>query len=166
MDSPLVQLTTHDWEQLRAARTALEQEMQHETCSGCDGCGERCTDGFGITRAEWEEARAYLTTLPREEVTRVLSQDKVVPWPGAEDSGATITYCLFRDMEKKNCFLYPARPTICRLFGHTPWLPCPIGAITQYPEGGRELWNHYRDFERRTFPQWFREETESEVSND
>ena len=124
------------------------------TCDGCDGCGLRCMAGFTVTAEENAAARAYLAAQPESEVRRVLDQNKTVPWPGAEDTGATVTYCRFRDMENANCFLYPARPTVCRLFGHTHWLPCPIGAVKAVPEGGAALWNQYQEYDRRTWAEW------------
>jgi hypothetical protein len=50
----------------------------------CDGCGLRCMDGFTVTRDEYLAARAYLQTLPPDEVAHVLGQEKTVPWPGNE----------------------------------------------------------------------------------
>jgi hypothetical protein len=111
-------------------------------------------DGFTVTREEWDAVRAYLATVPEAEVERVRAQEKVVPWPGAEDTGATVTYCRFRDVEKGNCSIYPARPTVCRLFGHTRWLPCPIGAVTRIPDGAEALWKDYAAFRRLTFAGW------------
>jgi Fe-S-cluster containining protein len=110
--------------------------------------------GFTITQAEWEEIQAYLATQPADTVARIQNQQKTVPWVGAEDSGATVTYCQFRDMEKKNCSIYPVRPTICRIFGHTWWLPCPIGAVKHVPEGAETVWENYREFERLTIEEW------------
>jgi len=127
------------------------------TCNGCDGCGLRCTDGFTVTRAEYDAVQTYLATLPPSEVERVRQQNKTVPWPGAEETGATVTFCPYRDMENGNCFVYPARPTICRLFGHTEWLPCPIGAVRSVPEDAAQVWNDYRRFSRKTWSEWGRE---------
>ncbi len=144
------------WGAFRARRDALVARMEMDACDGCDGCGLRCMDGFTVTKEEWDAVQAFLKTLPKEEVERVLGQQKTVPWPGDDaGTGATVTYCRFRDMEKGNCFVYPARPTVCRLFGHTPWLPCPIEKVTRVPDGSPELWGDYlRGFERRTFAGW------------
>lgn len=128
-----------------------------ETCNGCDGCGLRCMDGFTVTRPEYEAVQAYLATLPPAEVERVLSQEKTVPWPGAEETGATVTFCRYRDGENGNCFVYPARPTVCRLFGHTPWLPCPIEAVQAVPAGSASVWNEYLTFDRRIWSDWEKE---------
>ncbi len=137
-----------------------------ETCDGCDGCGQRCTDGFLVTRAEWEAARDYLTAQPLEVRARLSRQPREIPWPGAEDSGATVAVCPFRDQENALCAIYPVRPTVCRLFGHTSWLPCPIEAVSSVPDGSAALWNMYRDFERRTWAEWAREETGEGMPND
>jgi ferredoxin len=146
-----------EWDRFLERRDDLTGRMEIATCDGCDGCGLRCMAGFTVTRTEYEAVQAYLATLPEEEVNRVAAQEKTVPWPGAEDSGATVTYCRYRDMEKRNCFVYPARPTICRLFGHTEWLPCPIGAVSRVPGDAASVWNQYREFERRTWSEWDQE---------
>ncbi|RYZ77916.1 MAG: YkgJ family cysteine cluster protein [Proteobacteria bacterium] len=128
--------------------------MHLDVCDGCDGCGGRCTTGFTVTREEWESVREYLLGMPTMERERVRAQTKIVPWPGAEDTGATVSLCQFRDTERDNCSIYPARPTICRLFGQTGWLPCPIDAVPEYPADAPEVWDEYRRFERRTFEEW------------
>lgn len=142
------------WQAFVERRTALTAQMEMETCNGCDGCGLRCMNGFTVTREEWEAVREYLRSQPGTEVERIRAQEKEVPWPGAEDTGATVTYCPFRDMENGNCSIYPVRPTVCRLFGHTRWLPCPIEAVTQIPEGSEAIWKDYTSFERHTFAEW------------
>ncbi len=144
------------WAGFLARRDALTARMEMATCDGCDGCGLRCMDGFTITRPERDAVVAYLATQPIEEVRRVLGQNKVAPWPGTEGEtfGATVTFCRYRDMENGNCFVYPARPTVCRLFGHTDWLPCPIEAVTRIPTGGAALWGDYWTFEHRSWDEW------------
>ena len=142
------------WNHFLDRRNTLTQTMHLNVCNGCDGCGGRCTEGFGVTREEWQVAQDFLATLPEAEVNRVLSQNKIVPWPGGEECGATVTLCRFRDIENDNCFIYPARPTICRLFGQTQWLPCPIEAVPDYPEDAPQVWNAYREFPRKTWEEW------------
>ena len=142
------------WRDFERRRDAVVEAMEMATCDNCDGCGTRCTDGFGVSRAEYEAVRAYLAAVPPEERARVLGQDKTAPWPGAEETGVTFTFCRYRDREKNNCFIYPVRPTVCRLFGHTHWLPCPIGAVRRVPPGSPELWDGYTAFERRTWEAW------------
>lgn len=145
------------WSGFLERRDSLVGRMEMTTCDGCDGCGLRCMDGFSVTGEEYLAVRDYLATLPPSEVTRVLGQGKTAPWPGAEDTGATVTYCRFRDRERNNCFVYPVRPTVCRLFGHTPWLPCPIGAVSRIPAGSPEVWNAYLSFEHKTWDEWTEE---------
>ena len=142
------------WQAFGEMREALVARMEMDVCDGCDGCGLRCMDGFRVTRAEFEEVRVYLATQPLDEVARVRDQPKTFPWPGAEETGATVTCCRFRDREKNNCSIYPVRPTVCRLFGHTHWLPCPIGAVGHYPEDAPGVWERYETFERRTWAEW------------
>jgi ferredoxin len=143
-----------EWEAFLRRRDRLVAQMEIAVCDGCDGCGTRCTDGFTVSPEEYRAVQDYLRTLPPEEVARVLGQEKTAPWPGAEGAAATVTYCRYRDRERGNCFVYPARPTVCRLFGHTPWLPCPIDAVERVPEGSPGLWNEYRRFERKTWAEW------------
>jgi Fe-S-cluster containining protein len=128
--------------------------MELSVCNGCDQCGGRCIEGFAVTREEYEAVLAYLAGVPVTEQERVARQPKTLPWPGAEDTGATVTYCRYRDLEKGCCSIYLSRPTICRLFGHTEWLPCPIGAVGHYPEDAANVWNDYRRLERHTFEEW------------
>ena len=142
------------WAAFRERRDALIARMEMSVCDGCDGCGHRCIDGFKVTREEYDAVQAYLAAQPPEEVARVLGQNKTAPWPGAEDTGVTFTYCRYRDTENHNCFVYPVRPTVSRLFGHIPWLPCPIEAVSRIPEGSRDVWNEYMGLERRTWAEW------------
>ncbi len=142
------------WRRFLARRDTLTAAMHLDVCNGCDGCGIRCTAGVAVTRDEYATIRAYLATLPRSEVERVLAQNKTVPWPGAADSGATVELCRYRDTENANCFIYPVRPTVCRLMGHTQWLPCPIDAVPGYPGDCPTVWNEYRRFERKTWDEW------------
>jgi hypothetical protein len=142
------------WHQFLRRRESLTASMRLDVCDGCDGCGIRCTAGIPVTRDEHDAVRSYLATLPPFEVARVLAQNKAVPWPGAEESGAVVELCRYRDTEHGNCFVYPARPTVCRLMGQTDWLPCPIGAVPEYPQDAPAVWNDYRRFERKTWEEW------------
>ena len=153
------------WEHFLERRRALEAEMLLGVCDGCDHCGARCTAGFGVTQPEWEAVKAFLLEQPAAERARVQAQEKELPWPGAEDLPARMHFCRFRDIEKNRCSVYPVRPTICRLFGQTDWLPCPIGAVATYPEGATSFWNEYRIQKRKTWEQWHEEEIPGEVSN-
>jgi hypothetical protein len=127
--------------------------MEMATCDGCDGCGPACVAGFTVTREEHRAVQDYLAAQPAAEVARVLNQNKVAPWPGDDaGTGATFTFCRYRDRDHDNCFVYPARPTVCRLFGHTPWLPCPIEAVSTV-RTVRSL-ERVPASERRTWEDW------------
>jgi Fe-S-cluster containining protein len=162
---------THDsqerWERFLKRRQALEAEMELEVCDGCDHCGTRCIAGFGVTQQEWEAVSAFLATQPAEELSRVATQEKSLPWPGTEALGieVNVTYCRFRDLEGQQCSIYPVRPTICRLFGQTSWLPCPIEAVSKYPETAASVWNDYREQKRKTWEEWQEEEILKRMSN-
>lgn len=142
------------WDEFLARRADLTAQMHLHVCDGCDGCGLRCMDGFTVTRHEWDAVKDYLALADLEEVARIAAQPQTVPWPGAEDTGATVTYCRFRDQAHNRCSIYPARPTVCRLFGQVEWLPCPIEAVPSYPASAPAVYNSYRTFERHTFAEW------------
>lgn len=142
------------WQTFLAQRTELTNSMELATCNGCDQCGTRCIDGFAVVREEFDAIQEYLRSQPVDEVARIAAQRKTLPWPGSQWNEATVTYCRYRDLEKGQCSVYPVRPTICRLFGQTHWLPCPIEAISHYPENAPDVWNAYRCLERHTFEEW------------
>src|SRR5581483_6638235 len=100
--------------------------IDQSPCNGCDECGTRCTAGIEILEEEFLAIRAELAELPAEERGRVLGQEKNVTVPGTDYA---YTACRFRDVERGRCFIYRARPLICRLFGHVEWLPCPIAKV-------------------------------------
>ena len=160
-----LQMPEQGWEQFLERRGALEAQMELAVCDGCDHCGSRCVAGFGVTLPEWEAVKAYLATQSTQEVERVAQQEKTLPWPGAEELEARVTYCRFRDGDNGRCSIYPARPTVCRLFGQTDWLPCPIGAVDAYPEAAAGVWNQYRQEKRKTWEEWQEEEIPSSLSN-
>jgi Fe-S-cluster containining protein len=142
--------------------TSLETEIRVFTdridqspCNGCDHCGTRCTAGIQVLRSEYEAARAELARLPAEEVARVLGQEKRVPIPGTEEM---YTACEFRDIERGRCLIYPARPLICRLFGHVEWLPCPISKVEKIVPGAVPLMQAYAGEPRKTFAEWAAED--------
>ena len=126
-------LVDTNWKRFLNRRFDLTSRMALTVCNGCDGCGGRCIAGFSVTRDEHAAMAAAFAALPPEEQARIASQEKTSRGPGAEDTGATVTHCRFRDTEQNQCSIYEARPTICRLFGQTDWLPCPIEAVPHYP---------------------------------
>jgi hypothetical protein len=133
--------------QIRSFTNRIDQSP----CDGCDHCGTRCTAGIQVLRSEYEAARAELARLPAAETARVLGQEKQLPIPGTEE---TYIACEFRDVEHGRCFIYPARPMICRLFGHVEWLPCPIAKVEKVVPGAVPLMQAYAGEPRKTFADW------------
>jgi len=121
-------------------------------CNGCDACGSSCVDGVPMSYAEYKRARAYLSSLPPDERDRVLSQNKLLPWPGAPQ--VTYTACPFRDTEMARCLIYPVRPLICRLFGLVEWLPCPIDRTGPPAPTGVRLIQRYSEQELHPYAEW------------
>jgi uncharacterized protein len=126
------------------------QELPLALCHGCDGCGMRCTEGVRMTRVEFLRVEQFLEAHPAES-TRVASQDKTIPdWP-------VTRFCQFRDTELNRCFIYPVRPVICRLFGHTEWLPCPLEIVPLRGQDAMDVYQEYAAEEIRTYDEWRRE---------
>ena len=133
----------------KVERTRITAVMPNP-CDGCHECALRCSSGLQITRSEFEAILAHLKTLDPDRVRRVLEQEKTVPW--FEDIFREC--CLFLDMVKQECLVYPARPLICRLFGRVEWLPCPAGKeVAQLHDGWGEIKAYSKDV-RKTFPEW------------
>ena len=130
---------------------AFTSGIDQSPCDGCDACGMRCTAGVPLLQSEYQAIEAELASLPPLEVARVLGQEKHQPIPGTEESYLA---CRFRDVERGRCLIYRARPTICRLFGHVEWLPCPIGKIERPVPGGVELMQSYSRAPRHTYEEW------------
>lgn len=139
----------------RAARSLAESAEWQErlkSCDGCDACGDRCVEGFQVTQAEYRRMRDFWSRLPEETRRRVGGKPREMPWPGVPE--VTYTACRFRDPERRQCAIYPARPLVCRLFGHAEWLPCPIGRIPSPAKEARRLLEDYCREGRRTFAEW------------
>jgi uncharacterized protein len=133
----------------------FSSRIDQSPCNGCDHCGTRCTAGIQVLRSEYEAVRAELARLPAKEVERVLRQEKRQPIPGTAE---TYVACEFRDVVRGRCLIYPARPMICRLFGHVEWLPCPIAKVEEVVPGGVPLMQAYAAEPRKTFAGWAAED--------
>jgi len=103
-----------------------------------------------MTEEEFLRIVEHLRGLDPRQVTRVLDQEKRVPW--FED--IDVEACLFRDVTRGGCIAYPARPLICRLFGRVEWLPCPLGRKLPQVREGLALIQEYAQQRRATFPEW------------
>jgi hypothetical protein len=131
--------------------TSFTDGIDQSPCNGCDACGMRCTAGVPMHEWEYRAIEVELAVLPPEEVARVLGQEKRLPIPGTEEG---YDACRFRDVERGRCLIYRARPTVCRLFGHVEWLPCPIGKIQRPVDGGVALMRSYSKEVRHTYEEW------------
>ena len=123
-------------------------------CDGCHECGLRCTSGIQMTRQEFQQIVACLREQDPWQVKRVLEQEKHVPW--FED--VETEHCLFYDVPKHRCIVYPARPLICRMFGRVEWLPCPLEKPLPLLRDGIGLLRVYTRGRRATFPEWCTED--------
>ncbi len=107
-----------------------------------------------MTRQEFEQIVKCLRQQDPRQVTRVFEQEKTVAW--FED--IQIDQCLFYDVTKQRCIVYPARPLVCRLFGHVEWLPCPLGRTLPMLRDGLGVIQTYSGEKRATFGDWCAEE--------
>lgn len=107
-----------------------------------------------MTRDEFLRIVKCLQEQDPRQVTRVLEQEKRVPW--FEDIETEM--CLFYDVTKHRCIAYPARPLICRLFGRVEWLPCPLEKSLPLLKDGLKVIQAYAEQKRATFAEWCVEE--------
>ena len=103
-----------------------------------------------MTRWEFDRVVENLRSQDRQQVIRVLEQEKRTVW--FEDIETEM--CLFYDVSKRRCIVYPVRPLICRLFGLVEWLPCPLGKPLPQIKEGVKLIQAYAEERRATFPEW------------
>ena len=107
-----------------------------------------------MTKREFEQIVECLRDQDQWQVRRVLDQEKRVPW--FED--IETEHCLFYDVTKHRCIVYPARPLICRLFGRVEWLPCPLEKPLPLLRDGLGILQTYAREKRATFTQWCTQE--------
>jgi hypothetical protein len=122
-------------------------------CDGCDACALRCESGVPMSRDEYRDVLRYMEAATNcSRIGVLIAQDKTVDL----GDGVTVTLCRFLNMDTRRCAVYPVRPLVCRLLGHVPWMPCPIGKVERVaPEGASvALMQAYADVERRSFEEW------------
>ena len=107
-----------------------------------------------MTKREFEQIVECLRGQDQWQVRRVLDQEKRVPW--FED--IETEHCLFYDVTKHGCIVYPARPLICRLFGRVEWLPCPLEKPLPLLRDGLGILRIYASEKRATFTEWCTQE--------
>jgi len=125
-------------------------EEDDNPCDGCHECGLRCMAGVQMTRPEFERVVEHLRGADARQVTRVLEQEKRVVWFEDIETEA----CLFYDVTRRGCIVYPARPLVCRLFGRVEWMPCPLGKDVQPISQGLRVIQEYAGEQRATFGEW------------
>jgi hypothetical protein len=125
-----------------------------DPCDGCRECGLRCTAGIQMTKQEFEQIVACLREQDPWQVRRVLEQEKRVVW--FEDTDTE--QCVFYDVPKKRCIVWPARPLVCRLFGRVEWLPCPLAKPLPLLRDGLGILGAYARERRATFADWCAEQ--------
>ena len=128
----------------------MEEAANENPCDGCHECGLRCAAGVQMTQPEFERVVEHLRGSDARQVTRVMEQEKRVVWFEDIETEA----CLFYDVTKRGCIVYPARPLICRLFGRVEWLPCPLGKKLRLIPEGVKLIQEYAGERRATFGEW------------
>ncbi len=136
-----------DWGYPRRRRPPTNPQ---DACEGCHQCGLRCTAGVQMAEDEFARIVDHLKTCDPGKALRVLEQDKTVAW--FED--ITVQGCLFCDVVRGSCLVYPVRPLVCRLFGRVEWLPCPLGKRLSQVHGGVDLMQTYARQRRATFQEW------------
>lgn len=128
----------------------MEEPAAENPCDGCHECGLRCAAGVQMTRPEFDRIVGHLRGVDAGQAMRVLEQEKRVVW--FEDIATEA--CLFYDVTKRGCIVYPARPLVCRLFGRVEWMPCPLGRKLRLIPNALELIQEYAEEERATFAEW------------
>jgi len=140
-----------DWSYPRPKRRPSDPR---DPCQGCHECGLRCTAGVQMAADEFDRIVDYLRTCDPARALQVFEQTKTVHW--FED--ITVEACLFYDVARKQCLVYPARPLVCRLFGRVEWLPCPVGKPLPQVHEAVELMQTYARQRRATFAEWCAEQ--------
>lgn len=88
----------------------------------CRNCGD-CCGPLMVTKKELSEIKKHVDrNISKKEKNRLKKQKR-----------DPLT-CQFRDLENKNCAIYPARPEVCKLFGVVDRLPCPYGNSASIPD--------------------------------
>lgn len=119
-------------------------------CDGCHECALRCSGAIQMTENEFERILTHLRGLNPQQVLRVLEQEKTVHW--FEETWREA--CLFQDVSRDGCLIYPVRPLVCRLFGRVEWLPCPLERPLPMIARGIEIIQAYARDPRASFGEW------------
>ena len=125
------------WQAIRAAA----RRLPNAECDGCTAGADRCAGDVPMTRYEYEQ------------IVAVLGERAAPPRPShrPEEMAAP---CRFLDGETRLCLIYPVRPLACRLFGLTPWWPCPAGRFGPKVLDADGLLEPYCELPRAPFATW------------
>ena len=126
------------------------EEDKLSPCDGWHECALRCSGAIPMTVTEFELIVSHLRRLDPAAALRVLEQEKTVHW--FEETWREA--CLFQDVIRGGCVIYPVRPLICRLFGRVEWLPCPLEKPLPMIVRGVEIIRTYAGERRATFAEW------------
>jgi Fe-S-cluster containining protein len=127
------------WEAICAAAARLP----NTDCDGCTKCASRCAGEVPMAQPEYQQIVAHLAGRP-------------APSPPARGPEEMAAPCRFLERASGLCRVYDVRPLACRLFGLTPWWPCPAGRFAPKLDGARELLEAYCELPRASFGQWCR----------
>lgn len=95
----------------------------------CRNCGD-CCGPVPFSELDKIMIKKHLAKMGEQECKRLEGQKKPP------------LVCKYRDMDKNNCFIWPVRPEICRMFGLYEGLVCPHQpqfAIRSRQEGYKRL---------------------------
>jgi len=97
----------------------------------CTNCG-KCCGPVPLSRYDLSRLRTVVKNMAEPYKAYLKSQIRPV-WT-----------CMFRDIKRRSCAVYEARPTICRLYGHYPGLVCPHNQHSElrpWDEGAQIVWS-------------------------
>ena len=125
------------------ARQAAEEALPNAECDNCTRCADRCTESVPMTQEEYAR------------IARFLGRRPVPPEP-SRPSGEMAAPCRFLAAGSRLCLIYPVRPLACRLFGLTPWWPCPASRFEPKLTDADRLLALYCELPRAPFEEWRR----------
>lgn len=104
--------------------------MSYQTQLPCERCKAECCYLVPVFRGELERILRVVRSWSAAEVKRLSRQRR------------PFGMCPFVDAERWRCSVYEHRPTLCRLYGYTPGLECPLcpSAVSQMAKQEAHAW--------------------------
>jgi len=90
--------------------------LKHNEC--IPRCGECCSGLAPVSKEDGERLLDWIANLDASKFKKLAKQIRY--WGGAASACPFLT-------STASCFVYEARPHVCRAFGRVPTLPCPKG---------------------------------------